>query len=75
VLDDRPLLLAHGSADRTTDPVKTAKLAESLTAAGAQVEFVEFPGGRHSMLFPARPWHELVAGFMVRTLLAPAGQV
>ena len=34
-----------------------------------------FTGGRHSMLFPARPWHDLVAGFMVRTLLAPAVEV
>jgi acetyl esterase/lipase len=75
VLGDRSLLLAHGSADRTTDPVKTARLAEKLRAAGADVEHVEFPGGRHSMLFPARPWHDLVAGFMVRRLLAPARQV
>lgn len=72
VLGDRALLLAHGSDDRTTDPARTAELAEKLRAAGGDVEAVEFPGGRHSMLLPARPWHDLVAGFMVRTLLAPA---
>ena len=71
-LDDRALLLAHGTADRVTDPRETVELAEKLAADGVDVELVEFPGARHSMLFPARPWHDLVAGFMVRTLLAPA---
>ena len=71
-LDDRALLLAHGTADRVTDPRETVELAEKLAADGVDVEFVEFPGARHSMLFPARPWHDLVAKFMVRTLLAPA---
>jgi alpha-beta hydrolase superfamily lysophospholipase len=75
VLADRHLLLAHGTADRTTDPVKTAHLAQKLEVAGGDVELVEFAGGRHSMIFPARPWHELVASFMVRTLLAPAPQI
>jgi predicted esterase len=71
VLGDRALLLAHGTADRTTDPAKTIELADKLAAAGGDVELMTFPGARHSMLFPARPWHDLVAGFMVRTLLAP----
>ena len=71
-LDDRALLLAHGTADRVTDPRETVELAEKLAADGVAVELVEFPGARHSMLFPASPWHDLVAKFMVRTLLAPA---
>jgi alpha-beta hydrolase superfamily lysophospholipase len=75
VLGDRHLLLAHGTADRTTDPVRTAQLAQKLEVAGGDVERVEFAGGRHSMIFPARPWHDLVASFMVRTLLAPAPQI
>ena len=75
LLGDRPLLLAHGSADHITDPAKTAHLAERLAADGRDVELVTFPGGRHGMLFPARPWHDLVARFMVRTLLAPAPEV
>lgn len=70
-LDHQMLLLAHGTADRTTDPTRTFELAAKLVAEGVDVEFVKFPGGRHSMLFPARPWHDLVAGFMARTLLAP----
>jgi len=70
-LDHQTLLLAHGTADRITDPARTFELAEKLAAEGVDVELVKFPGARHSMLFPARPWHDLVAGFMVRSLLAP----
>jgi pimeloyl-ACP methyl ester carboxylesterase len=70
-LGDRALLLAHGTADRITDPGKTAELAEQLAADGGDVELVKYPGARHGMLFPARPWHDLVSSFMVRTLLAP----
>jgi len=71
-MDDRSVLLAHGTADRTTNPAETFELAEKLAAQGVDVELVKFAGGRHSMLFPAKPWHDLVAAFMVRTLLAPA---
>jgi alpha-beta hydrolase superfamily lysophospholipase len=65
------LLLAHGTADRITDPEQTFALAEDLAANGVDVELVRFPGARHSMLLPASPWHDLVSDFMVRTLLAP----
>ena len=71
-MGDRAVLLAHGSADHTTDPAKTAQLAKKLALDGGDVELVTYPGARHAMLFPSRPWHDLVAGFMVRTLLAPA---
>jgi pimeloyl-ACP methyl ester carboxylesterase len=67
--EDQALLLAHGTADRTTDPGQTFELAEKLTAEGVDVELVRFPGAHHAMMFPARPWHDLVAKFMVRTLL------
>lgn len=70
-LGGRALLLAHGTADRITDPGKTTELAEKLAAAGGDVELVRYAGARHAMLFPARPWHEMVARFMVRTLLTP----
>ena len=71
-MGDLTVLLAHGTADRKTDPRETSELAQKLAAQGVDVELVKFPGGGHTMLFPARPWHDLVAGFMVRTLLAPA---
>jgi dienelactone hydrolase len=71
-MNDRQVLLAHGTADRTTDPRQTLKLAKSLRDDGVEVELHELIGGRHSMLFPARPWHDLVTEFMTRTLLAPA---
>ena len=70
-MDHQRILLAHGTADRITDPGQTFALAERLTGDGVDVELVRFPGARHSMLFPARPWHALAADFMVRTLLAP----
>ena len=68
-LDDRTVLLAHGTADRTTDPQATAQLAVKLREEGVEVEQHEFIGGHHSMLFPAGAWHDMVAEFMVRTLL------
>jgi predicted esterase len=71
-MGDRTVLLAHGTADNRTDPRATFELADKLAAEGVDVELVKFPGGGHTMLFPARPWHDLVAGFMVRTLLAPS---
>jgi pimeloyl-ACP methyl ester carboxylesterase len=71
-VDGQALLLAHGTADRITDPSQTFELAKKLAAGGIDVEVVRFPGAGHSMLFPARPWHDLVARFMVRTLLTPA---
>ena len=70
-MNGRIVLLAHGSIDRTTDPRETFELARRLSAEGIEVEQHEFIGGRHSMLFPARPWHDMVAEFMVRTLLPP----
>lgn len=70
-MQDRQVLLAHGTADRTTDPRQTFKLAKNLREDGVEVELHELIGGRHSMLFPARPWHDLVTEFMTRTLLAP----
>ena len=72
VLGERALLLAHGTADRTTDPAKTTELAAKLAAHGGDVELVKYPGAGHAMLFPARPWHDMAARFMVRTLLPPA---
>lgn len=71
-MDDRTVLLAHGTADRRTDPAETFELAEKLAAQGVDVELVKFPRAGHSMVFPAKPWHDLVAEFMVRTLLVPA---
>jgi predicted esterase len=66
----RKVLLAHGTSDRRTDPGETFALAEKLVAQGVDVELVKVPGGGHSMVFPARPWHDLVSAFMVRTLLS-----
>jgi len=69
---DRKVLLAHGTSDRTTDPVATSELAARLREDGVDVEQHEFIGGGHAMLFPFRQWHDMVGEFMVRTLLAPS---
>lgn len=71
-MEGRTVLLAHGTADTRTDPGETFALAERFAAQGVDVKLVKFPGAHHSMLFPARPWHDLVASYMARTLLAPA---
>jgi predicted esterase len=70
-MDGRTVLLVHGTADTRTDPRQTFELAGRLAAEGIDVQLVKFAGAHHSMLFPARPWHDLVAGFMARTLLTP----
>ena len=70
-MDGRTVLLAHGTADTRTDPQATFELGERFATEGVDVELVKFPGAHHSMLFPARPWHDLVAGFMARSLLVP----
>jgi dienelactone hydrolase len=71
-MQGRTVLLAHGTADTRTDPGETFALAGRFAAQGVDVKLVKFPGAHHSMLFPARPWHDLVASYMTRTLLAPA---
>jgi hypothetical protein len=70
-LGDLALLLAHGTVDRITDPGKTAVVAEQLAANGGDVELVSYPGAGQAMLFPARPWHDLLAKVRLRMLLAP----
>lgn len=71
-MQGRRVLLAHGTADRTTDPQQTDALWRSLMKSGVEVEHHEFIGGDHAMLVPARQWHHVVAEFMARTLLSPA---
>jgi predicted esterase len=70
-MDGRTVLLAHGTADTRTDPLETFELAGRFAAEGIDVQLVKFAGAHHSMIFPARPWHDLVAAFMARTLLTP----
>jgi alpha-beta hydrolase superfamily lysophospholipase len=66
------LLLAHGSADRVTDPRRTDVLARRYADAGVAVRHVVLEGGKHAMLHDARRWHDLVAEFVIGVLVGPA---
>jgi pimeloyl-ACP methyl ester carboxylesterase len=69
-LAGRPILLAHGSDDHTTDPGETwayAERARSVTT----VEAIEIRGGDHAMLRRAPLWHHIAADFSRRSLGLP----
>ncbi len=48
--DAPPILLLHGESDRTVYPRNSQTLAAALTAAGAQVETIFYPGVGHSAI-------------------------
>ena len=63
-LAGRSVLLAHGTADRMTDPAATAGFASRLRAEGTPVRFVRIPGEGHAMVRRAHRWHRLASGFL-----------
>jgi uncharacterized protein len=67
---DAPILMLHGSADRTV-PVQLGRRLRD--AAPAQVRWVEFSGGSHSRLFSDEPalYRESMLALM-QTLFTPA---
>ncbi len=64
-----PVLLMHGTRDRITDPRRTQVTAGWFAEAGVAVRHVRVEGESHAMLRHAREWHEMVAHFLVGTLL------
>ena len=66
------VLLVHGSADRITDPRRTAVLARRYADSGVDLRYVTVEGGSHSMLKDATLWHDTVADFVTDVLLGPA---
>jgi len=68
-LAGRSVLLAHGTADRMTDPAATAGFASRLRDEGTPVRFVQIPGEGHSMVRRAHRWHRLASGFLQEELL------
>jgi pimeloyl-ACP methyl ester carboxylesterase len=72
-LRGRSVLIAHGTADRVTDPALSRSYAQRASAAGLDVEYRELAGGDHAMLRSAPAWHALAAEFAVRRLLARSG--
>lgn len=67
-LAGRRLLLAHGSADRVTDPWLTAAYARRAEPVAAAVESVEIAGSGHAMLGRAREWHTCARRFCLSAL-------
>ncbi len=72
-LRGRSVLIAHGDADRVTDPALSLAYAQRAQAEGIDLEYRVIPRGDHAMLRSARVWHALAARFAVRCLVAPSG--
>lgn len=66
---DRHTLLLHGRKDVTTDPRKTARLAELIVQAGGDARSVQLPDS-HPMLRKAGAWHRHTTEFLQETLLS-----
>jgi dienelactone hydrolase len=65
-LRGRSVLIAHGDADRVTDPALSRAYARRAQADGFDVEYREVSHGDHGMLRGAATWHALAADFAVR---------
>lgn len=68
-LAGRRVLIAHGDADRTTDPRASAAFARRAEQVAAAVSYVRVVGERHAMMRRAAVWHGLATGFVVGTIL------
>lgn len=67
-LAGRRVLVVHGTEDRIASPQRSRALAQRLSQ-GADVQFVEVPGGKHAMLAHARTFERAAADFVARTLI------
>ena len=70
--EDVPVLLMHGTADRMTDPRRTAVIAHRWGEDGVDVTHLRVRGEKHAMLWRASLWHRTVADFVTRAVLGPA---
>ena len=76
-LRGRRLLVAHGRADRMTDPRESAGYTAAAAAVATSASYVAIDGDKHAMLRRPKLWHELATGFVLGSLLdlAPRGTV
>jgi acetyl esterase/lipase len=65
----RSVLIAHGDADRVTDPALSRSYAQRAQADGIDVTYRVIPRGDHAMLRSAREWHGLAADFAEQCLV------
>jgi dipeptidyl aminopeptidase/acylaminoacyl peptidase len=70
-----PTLLLHGTADRVVPFARVQSLHRQMSAAGAPVQMVTFPGAGHSFR-PAdlQRAHETAADFLERALTTRGGR-
>ncbi len=61
-LTGRRLAIAHGTADRITDPALSAAFADRARAVASEVSLQFIPGDGHAMLRRAPAWDQLVIG-------------
>jgi pimeloyl-ACP methyl ester carboxylesterase len=71
-LAGRRILLAHGTADRTTSPAETWAYAERARAV-TDVTTIEIRGGDHPMLRRALLWHAVAVEFTRASFGLPVG--
>jgi pimeloyl-ACP methyl ester carboxylesterase len=71
-LAGRRVLLAHGTRDRMTSAVATARYADKARAVAATTSYVSVEGDGHAMLRRAALWHRLAAQFSVGALFGTA---
>jgi dienelactone hydrolase len=67
-----PVVFAHGTADRITDPAQTAGYAKRLRASGVPVALLSVAAENHTMLRRSPDWNALVRGFTAGTSHAPS---
>lgn len=67
-LADRPVLIAHGLADRRTSPEASHDYALRALSAGHPVRHIELPHAGHAMLRRPGNWTNLVVEFVHRLL-------
>ncbi|MDX6265082.1 MAG: hypothetical protein QOH84_6770, partial [Kribbellaceae bacterium] len=62
-----PVVFAHGTADRITDPAQTASYAKRLRASGVPVALLSVADENHTMLQRSPDWNALVRDFTAGT--------
>ena len=68
-LAGRALLVAHGTGDRMTSNVNSARFTREAAAVARSATYVAVEGDKHAMLRRASMWHELSTGFVTAELL------
>ncbi|MFC9551954.1 dienelactone hydrolase family protein [Rhodococcus sp. NPDC056960] len=67
---DRSLMVAHGTADRWTNPTSSRLQTEQALARGVNASWTPLPGAGHFMLTRPRWWHRITADFVLDAFAA-----